>query len=187
LEIVPEQPGLQAGVAGRIGLLHLIVPIFDSARELDLVVTVADADAARLALRLRVGLAVDQRADLRVSPEVPASVGPERHAGRMCETRRRVDVLVALLDVHTAAVGQAFLHPRNQRPLTLEHAGLPELVLERVVEVQGRMIRDQVVGAELATRPEIALGRFRIDSQRVADAIRSTDTRTSVVVPVTAL
>src|SRR5262249_33673810 len=104
-----------------------------------------------------------------------------------CEARCRVNVLVALLDIHTAAVAEALLHPRNQRALALEHAGVSELVLERVIEVQGRMIRHQVVGAELATRPEIALGRFRIDSQRVCDAIRSTDTRTSVVVPVTAL
>src|SRR5207237_8374536 len=57
----------------------------------------------------------------------------------------------------------------------------------RVIGVPSGLIRAQIAGAELAARPETALGPFRLDLQLVRDTIRPADTSTSVVVPVTTL
>src|SRR5579862_5146523 len=105
----------------------------------------------------------------------------------MRETRGGVDVLISLLDEHAAAVRQALLHPRNQRAGTLEQAGIRALVLQRVVEVQRGVIRDEILGAELAARPETPLGPLGLDAQILADAVGAADTGAIVVLAVAAL
>src|SRR5262249_52433861 len=108
LEGVAEQPRGPLGTR-RVDLFRVVPTILDPAGELHRVPAVAQTDPGRLAIGLRVGLRIVQRADLRAGAEIPALSFHEVDSGGVRETGQRVTVMVALLDVDAGTVGESLL------------------------------------------------------------------------------
>src|SRR4029453_9018736 len=145
--------------------------ILEAACELHLLEAIADANAAGRALGLGAGLAVDQRPDVHRAAEIPAVVRGEVHARGVGQAALRARRLVAVLEVHARALRQ----PRSGTGDHVAPAAVQPvetaLVLEPVVDVDGRAVGRLVARAELGARTELTVRGLRVDDESIGDAI----------------
>ena len=99
----------------------------------------------------------------------------------MREARHLIGVLVALLDVHAAAVRKPPLHPRDQVAPAGTQAVIRAFVLQPIVEVEIGPIRELVVGTEPAAGSEIAVGNLHVHAQPFTELVGAADTHAPVV------
>src|SRR5262249_37009337 len=112
----------------------------------------------------------------------------EVHAHRAREAAR-VAVLVAVLEVHARAVGQARLHPGDERATALVQCAPLALaiVVVRVGEVVLRLLGLLEPGAELHRRPELAARHFAVHDEAVVQPERASDAAARVALAVARL
>ena len=168
-EIIPEQPRRSFSLA-EIRLFRRIVAIFDGARDLHRVETVADVNSACDAICFGTRLHILQRTDIRVQPQVPALGRGKADTGCMSQPGHRIIVLIPLLEVDACAVRESCLDAGDQVAFTTPVAALSivaALVFERVVQIHACAIGMQIVRADLSAEAEIAVRDFGIDTQAI--------------------